>query len=325
MLCGMPTIIVAEIVSMVECSVVAIDLRGHGESTALDETDLSVEAMTHDIGRVYQQLYESREQKPPVILIGHSMGGALAVHVAAAGCIPEVSGIVVIDVVEGTALDALQSMQAVLRARPRSFHSLDYAVEWSCRSGQTKNINAAKVSMPAMLKRISDGVPATKLIKMSKVSSPIPTTNEVGNDSTGSSAEAHNSIGAAAAAAVIPEDRKADFNPVNKTDQNNQGFTWRIDLSRTEPYWSGWFRGLSSSFLAQSCAKLLLLAGIDRLDRDLTIGQMQGKFQTQVLPKVGHAVHEDAPVKVAEAISSFLVRNKLCEKIGDFSPPSVCC
>lgn len=26
---------------------------------------------------------------------------------------------------------------------------------------------------------------------------------------------------------------------------------------------------------------------------------MQGKFQTQVLPKVGHAVHEDAPVKVA--------------------------
>lgn len=75
--------------------------------------------------------------------------------------------------------------------------------------------------MPAMLKRISDGVPATKLIKMSKVSSPIPTTNEVGNNSTGSSAEAHNSIGAAAA--VIPEDKKADFNPVNKTDQNNQG------------------------------------------------------------------------------------------------------
>lgn len=75
-------------------------------------------------------------------------------------------------------------------------------------------------------------------------------------------------------------------------------FTWRIDLSKTESHWSGWFRGLSASFLDQPCAKLLLLAGIDRLDRDLTIGQMQGKFQMQVLPKVGHAVHEDAPFKV---------------------------
>lgn len=73
------------------------------------------------------------------------MGGALAVHVAAAGCIPEVCGLVVIDVVEGTAFEALQSMQAVLRARPASFHTLDYAIEWSCRSGQTKNIDAAKV------------------------------------------------------------------------------------------------------------------------------------------------------------------------------------
>ena len=38
--------------------------------------------------------------------------------------------------------------------------------------------------------------------------------------------------------------------------------------------------------------------GVDRLDRDLTIGQMQGKFQMQVLPQCGHAVHEDQPHKV---------------------------
>lgn len=76
------------------------------------------------------------------------MGGALAVHVVADYLIPFVAGLVVIDVVEGTAMDALQSMQNVLRCRPKTFQSLEYAVEWSCRSGQTRNIESAKVSNP---------------------------------------------------------------------------------------------------------------------------------------------------------------------------------
>ena len=51
-------------------------------------------------------------------------------------------------------------------------------------------------------------------------------------------------------------------------------------------------------FLSCSVPKMLLLAGVDRLDKDLTVGQMQGKFQMQVLPQCGHAVHEDVPEKV---------------------------
>lgn len=38
------------------------------------------------------------------------------------------------------------------------------------------------------------------------------------------------------------------------------------------------------------CPKMLLLAGTDRLDKVLTIGQMQGKFQLAVLPMAGHAI-----------------------------------
>ena len=53
---------------------------------------------------------------------------------------------------------------------------------------------------------------------------------------------------------------------------------WRIDLGQTEKYWSGWFKGLSNIFLNCPVPKMLLLAGIDRLDRDLTVGQMQGEF-----------------------------------------------
>ena len=39
----------------------------------------------------------------------------------------------------------------------------------------------------------------------------------------------------------------------------------------------GWFVGLSQQFLASSVPKLLLLAGVDRLDKELTVGQMQGE------------------------------------------------
>lgn len=82
---------------------------------------------------------------------------------------------------------------------------------------------------------------------------------------------------------------------------------------------------------------MLLLAGIDRLDKELTVGQMQGtylianknvapckiflcagKFQMQVLSHCGHTVHEDTPDKVAEIIATFLVRHKLAEPSNCF-------
>ncbi|ELU37128.1 alpha/beta hydrolase family domain-containing protein [Rhizoctonia solani AG-1 IA] len=54
----------------------------------------------------------------------------------------------------------------------------------------------------------------------------------------------------------------------------------------------GWFNGLSEKFLAARTARLLVLAGTDRLDKTLMIGQMQGKFQMVVVPGVGHMLHE---------------------------------
>lgn len=52
---------------------------------------------------------------------------------------------------------------------------------------------------------------------------------------------------------------------------------WRIDLAKSEKFWTGWFQGLSQKFLDLRVPKLLLLASIDGLDRTLTVGQMQGK------------------------------------------------
>lgn len=89
----------------------------------------------------------------------------------------------------------------------------------------------------------------------------------------------------------------------NRTKLCDKKYTWRINLSKSEQYWAGWFENLSTKFLDLYVPKLLLLASIDGLDRTLTVGQMQGKFQLQVLARCGHAVHE---VRVLCGLSKFL-------------------
>lgn len=71
----------------------------------------------------------------------------------------------------------------------------------------------------------------------------------------------------------------------------------------------GWFKGLSSSFLSQRTAKLLVLAGAESLDKDLMIGQMQGKYQLAVFQDVGHCLQEEAPKRLAILLLEFWRRN----------------
>ncbi|KAK2881871.1 hypothetical protein Q8A73_022381 [Channa argus] len=279
----------AVICSRINCRVVAMDLRAHGDTRVKNPDDLSADTMAKDIGKVVEALYG--ESPPPIMIIGHSMGGAIAVHTANANHIPSLLGLCVIDVVEGTAMDALNSMQNFLRSRPKTFKSLENAIEWSVKSGQIRNIESARVSMGGQVKGCEE-----------------PTSTPAG---------VSNSI----EEGIIEEDEEEEAEVVAnkkrmKEDQEikkERIFTWRVELSKTEKYWDGWFRGLSALFLTCPVPKLLLLAGVDRLDKDLTIGQMQGKFQMQVLPQCGHAVHEDAPEKVADALATFMVRHKFTE------------
>lgn len=86
-------------------------------------------------------------------------------------------------------------------------------------------------------------------------------------------------------------------------------YAWITDLTFTSPYWNNWFDGMSSKFLEARGGKLLLLAGTDRLDKELMIGQMQGKYQLQVFPDAGHFVQEDLPEKTALLLIEFWKRN----------------
>ncbi|GAB6022521.1 hypothetical protein CHUAL_006628 [Chamberlinius hualienensis] len=306
------------IVKLVECQILAIDLRGHGSTITSDDNDLSAEVMANDVGAVVNNVFGS--DNPSIILVGHSMGGAIAVHTAHQNLIPSLIGLVVIDVVEGTALDALISMQSFLRSRPSSFSSIENAIEWCLRSGQVRNIESAKVSMPGQIKNQSTDCLATLDVgKTPSNSTEVVESEEANRLNRGNSIQEED------------EEEEEDIQSPKKSKSEDGHFkvplspgvdhpkySWRIDLAKTERYWEGWFKGLSNMFLDCSPAKMLLLAGVDRLDKDLTIGQMQGKFQMQVLPQCGHAVHEDVPDKVADALASFMVRNKFAQPTESF-------
>uniref|UniRef100_A0A8V0X643 Protein phosphatase methylesterase 1 n=1 Tax=Gallus gallus TaxID=9031 RepID=A0A8V0X643_CHICK len=274
------------IISRIQCRIVALDLRGHGK----------YKHCLLDVGNVVEALYG--DLPPPIMLIGHSMGGAIAVHTAVANLVPSLLGLCMIDVVEGTAMDALNSMQNFLRSRPKTFKSLENAIEWSVKSGQIRNLESARVSMVGQVKQC-EGAASPEGPK-AIVEGIIEEEEEEEEDDEGG---------------VSVNKRKKEDDTETKKEHL---YTWRIELAKTEKYWDGWFRGLSNLFLSCPTPKLLLLAGVDRLDKDLTIGQMQGKFQMQVLPQCGHAVHEDAPDKVAEAVATFLIRHRFTEPIGGF-------
>ena len=225
--------------------VVAMDLRGHGKSSTSDDLDLSIESLTNDVIAVIRTLYG--DPPPAIILVGHSMGGSVAVHVAARRAIHNLHGLVVVDVVEGTAMASLIHMQKILLNRAQHFPSIEKAIEWSVKGGPLRNIDSARISIPSTL----------------------------------------------------------------KYDESKECYTYRTPLEKTEKYWKGWYEGLSDKFLSCPVQKILLLAGTDRLDRALTIGQMQGKFQMIVVRHTGHAIQEDVPEEFASHILNFISRNKI--------------
>uniref|UniRef100_A0A3B4U9V4 Protein phosphatase methylesterase 1 n=1 Tax=Seriola dumerili TaxID=41447 RepID=A0A3B4U9V4_SERDU len=281
------------IASRVTCRVLAMDLRGHGEARyRCSDSILSYYPLSllSDVANVIRACYG--ETPPPIVLIGHGVGGAIAVHTASNMLVPTTVGLVAIDVVEGSAMDALHSIQNFLKGRPKSFKSMDHAIEWSFPPLFSSQCQERTNKEPGICQSL-DGWSDQKAEESDALEQASPATD------------------------VVVERNEEFYDQSYVNDKENavseSVYKWRIDLSKSEKYWDGWFRGTSNLFLACNLPKLLLLAGIDRLDRDLTIGQMQGKFMMQVLPPCGHAVQEDKPDKVAEAVAAFLLRHKFAE------------
>ncbi len=68
---------------------------------------MSIEILSNDVVQVISYGFDKEKNLPPIGLVGHSMGGGGAVHAAVLGQISNLQGLVVVDVVEGTALPSL--------------------------------------------------------------------------------------------------------------------------------------------------------------------------------------------------------------------------
>lgn len=206
-----------------------------GHSQVSNDNDLSAETLTADCINIINHFKQktSKNDNPPIILMGHSMGGGIAVHIAS---VPEmrneIKGLIVIDVVEGTAMESLHVMMNVLKKKPQCFYDYQEAIDWSLDTHLLLNRGSARISIPDQLIE-KEGV-----------------------------------------------------------------LLWRTDLFKSQPFWEGWYKNMSERFLDSPAIKLLFLAGRERLDTPLTIGQMQGKFQMILMNGLGHYLHEDSPEEV---------------------------
>lgn len=114
--------------------VVAFDFRGHGFSKHPEgDADLSIDTLVKD-AITFIDFIMAKHASSTFIMMGHSMGGSVAAKV---GKVIEgkaeyerVRGLIIIDVSEGVAIEALPHMHQILAKKPKKFSKIDDAVRW---------------------------------------------------------------------------------------------------------------------------------------------------------------------------------------------------
>ena len=93
-----------------------------------------------------------------------------------------------------------------------------------------------------------------------------------------------------------------------------------MNLLDSKPYWNEWFIRLTKAFLSCNIPKMLMLAGIERMDKDLTIAQMQGKYKLSIMRNVGYIMHENKPDEAMKFIKDFIRTFRITAKETEMKP-----
>ena len=162
-------LVAAYLTKSTSCGVIAFDVRHHGSTVVGEDKglDLSLETLAQDEVDVVKGVSvhaswdSGADGWPDLILVGHrysrsncvnsSLGGAVSAHIAVHNLLPALC-LSVIDVVEGSAMDALQSMQTYLSTRPKTFGTLEQGIQWHLHSRTIRNRESARVSVPPLLR-----------------------------------------------------------------------------------------------------------------------------------------------------------------------------
>ncbi|KAJ3444088.1 protein phosphatase methylesterase-1 related [Anaeramoeba flamelloides] len=248
-------------------SIYTYDLRGHGCTTVEKASDLRLETLTKDTTLVINQL-GLNQVETPMMLIGHSLGGIIAVETAKyhdqlidkknksnekenqkTNCIIEnIKIVMIIDIVGTSGLKAIPFMKRFYSDRKNKFQNLNEAINYALESGISKNRMSARISVPTQLKYVEE------------------------------------------------------------EDKENNYFTWNFDVVSSLQYWESWFQNLNQNFLSIKATKVLVLSNLEHMDKDITTAHMSGKFQLIPSNRAGHAVHEDVPDYLAQKTISIVNR-----------------
>lgn len=138
---------------------ISYDFRGHGNNVSEPKDDLTMSTLILDTEKVLIKINELFP-KDNIVVLGHSLGGAVAVKTCChifktefnKDLYDKIQGIIVVDVIEGSAMESLPFMRDVIEKRQDEFNSINEAITYMS-STQIRNLQSCRVSIPPLLKQ----------------------------------------------------------------------------------------------------------------------------------------------------------------------------
>jgi esterase len=131
--------------------VLALDQRGHGDSDPAPDDDYRVATMADDVAAFAGSLQLDR-----FALLGHSMGGRIAIQYAAAHA-GRLERLIIVDIGPDLELAGLQRVRDMMSQSPERIESEEWAVEYIRRANPLQDVDLLRQRVHHGLKRLPDG------------------------------------------------------------------------------------------------------------------------------------------------------------------------
>lgn len=127
--------------------VLAYDMYGHGYTPNYNN-DYSLDTLVDGFSRVYA--FATANTTNLIYLVGHLLGGSVVAKFALTNDHPQFKGLVMVDIVEETAVESLTAMPSFVRSRPKQFPSVLRAIQWHMEH-LLHNQDLARISVPDLI------------------------------------------------------------------------------------------------------------------------------------------------------------------------------
>lgn len=130
---------------------VSWDMRGHGASadpsSSQQPTEMNLKSLVEDVEEVIRAIAAETPKQLEFFLCGHSLGAAVLSAFAAknAGKF-RCHGLVMIDIIEDTAVSALERMPAILTDIPTHFANFEEALKWSLQGAHSHHFPGSRAT-----------------------------------------------------------------------------------------------------------------------------------------------------------------------------------